>query len=70
MRLKRLYSCAGRSVEGEDKANFMQPTWTNDQPRMGVPIWSNDPMQAKVFSTDGMMGEIRKMDQKTLIYET
>ena len=46
----------------------MQPTWTNDQPRMGVPIWLNDPMQAKVFSTDGMMGEIRKWI-KTLIYE-
>ena len=40
------------------KSTFTQPAWTNDQPRMGVPIWSNDPMQAKVFSTDGLMTNV------------
>ena len=40
------------------KATFVQPPWTNDQPRMGIPIWSNDPMQAKVFSTDGINAHV------------
>ena len=46
------------ALKDKMQATFMQPVWTNDQPRMGVPIWSNDPMQAKVFSTDGMMAQL------------
>ena len=35
------------------KSRFVQPDWTNKQPQLGIPTWSNDPMQSKPFATDG-----------------
>ena len=46
------------NLEKRMAATFVQPEWTNDQPRMGIPIWSNEPMQAKVFSTDGINAHV------------
>lgn len=39
------------------ESTFTQPNWTNNQPRMGVPIWSDDPMRASCFATEGIIAE-------------
>ena len=39
--------------DNHGSSTFVQSQWSNQQPRLGIPTWSDEPGRQKVFSTDG-----------------